>query len=709
MLPGAIGRALAALAGTAALACWAVTPLAPDSARRATVLWGTSILLWGAAWGPRWNRPKLGPAFAGALLAWAVSALPRLLYLTTSPYSLPLDEVISAHYGLEALRKHPWEIPHGASWYFATPYWTHALQAWPCLLLEPVLGARLASAVLGLGSLGATYFLGRQILGSLGALVALVCLGTSYWHVVYSRLGYPFIQAMLFVPFSLWVSMAGVRGNSNSVAFAGGALFGASALAYTPSRIAPLLFVLWFVHYAVARRLPRRQAAAHAVAVTMGLLLAVAPFVRAHGPGAFFGRLADASVRSPRSPVRVLSQQGWTLGAVRRVLGAQAGTALRVYWSPGGVFAPSDFAPGPLVDPVFLGLALSGLAIAAASPKNSDRFLLAAWVAVPVVLGQILTDVPAAAYRAAPALPALALCAGLFAAKVLPAGAVATPARSASLGLVGTALLLPLNLFYLRAFMAGRRDAPQAAMARLIGRGDLETVYYLVSSEPFAGHELIRFLAAGREVRDVPNLLDTLYGEDLDRARDAMFVLGPGFHAAAEVIARCYPAASLVLPPAQESRRPVVGVFVPKVAFQSAPCSPDGFPNRGWRARYFAGREWNGGIVLERMEDWMWRWRPANRREPHGSVEWTGGLKVPAAGHFRLALLSPAAVGFARIGDAVAIEGGKVVEADLGAGVYPVTVRCRAEAARGGCLLLWAPPGGELSVIPPEFMTPPGS
>lgn len=700
-------RVGAASCGACVWAYWWVN-FSGVSPQWALGLWLIALLLFALAFFSPWSVPRPTRVTAWAAIIVAVLMLPRSLSLSTAPYNVTLDEVVHPVCGLEMLRQHPWDIASGTSSYFGTPFLTQALQAWPCLVLAPLFGARLATVILAFASLLSTYALAARLFGAAAGLGALVVLACSYWHMAYSRMAYPYMQPMLLVPLALHVSIRGVLERHRFLQFLGGVLLGTSLLVYTPARIVIPLFLGWFLHVLIRRSLRPRQALAAVAAITLGAALAVSPYVRQHGVQGMWARYRYTSV-GPAGPLYQVSTGTWTAAAERQVLANQFQTAARAYYAPGALMAVSDFSPAPLLDPVSLALCLIGAGMALLRLRDSRCFLLVLWIAATFVVAQVLTDVPASAYRAAPVLPALAISAGFALSRIVtavrsrwPAAGRPLPGAAALLALV--ALILPSNLRALDRYATGGRTSPWVQMARLIGAGSPAAVYYITSSAPTATHDIFRFLADGRTMRDVPSLMDIL-GSDVDDKRDAVFVLDPGMAAAAAAIWRCYPAATLVTAPSPPGAKPVVGMFVPQPAVAAGRgCMPSAHGPGLW-ARYFTGDSWDGTVVRERAEDWPPRWTTQEDTLRFGSVEWSGSLRVPVSGEYHFHLIASGPLDSAEIGEHLLIPAEHNASAFFQAGMYSIRIRCRTMPG-ALCWLVWGPPGGDFDGIPPQFLMP---
>jgi 4-amino-4-deoxy-L-arabinose transferase-like glycosyltransferase len=649
-------RALLAIAGI----CWAWWWDVTASPSHAFALWAAAVLL---AAGAFYERVRIGRGTSLTITVSVVGAflvVARLVDLSTVPYFIETDEVLHPLFGLEILRGEPWELFGGVSHYYRTPYLTHVLQAVPSLLLSPLLGARLASTLLSVGSLASTYALAGRLFGRSVAGVATVLMGVSYWHVLYSRTAYPYMQAILVVPLALYLLTRGVAERHRFLQFCGGILLGLSLLVYTSARIVIPVFAVWFAYRLILAPRHWREAAKAVAVVGIGAALISSPYLRAHGvTGILFDRYQETAL-NPHAPVARLNTLGWTSPRGAQLLLTQGRAAARAYYEPGAWLAVHSPSPRGLLDPVSLALAVIGMGVVAVRIRQPRYLLLAVWIAATFTFGQVLTDVPHAAYRAAPALPALAICGGI--AVVWLAGLLPGVLRSAStsvraMALVALAVALsPLNASALRAYLERRTADPVGSVARFIAAGPRNTTYYVVWPGPFFLHHVPRFVAAGHILRDVPSLVETLE-HDLNPEQAATFVVHFEMRGAAAVIRSCYPGATVVADTAGAGPNSILALHLSPAAQAAGRQCNMGSASTGLLARYYSGADWNGPIALERVEAWPVRWGRPGEHAPFRSVEWSGLLRVPVAGEYQFQLVNlNDAVGTATIADSLTLD-----------------------------------------------------
>jgi hypothetical protein len=691
--------------GAAAWFWWLGSAAAGEPQNLQVIRWGTALALFGCAFAHRWRPTAPDVLTAAALVVIAAAALLRLVDLQTAPYAITYDEAVHPVYGIDVLRKSPWRIFDGASDYFFTPYLDLALQALPCLFLEPLFGARLASVMMSLVSLVSTYGLASRLFDRASGIFATIILGLSYWHIAYARMAHPYMQAIMIVALALWAVVYALDEDSAFFAFIGGVLLGVATLLYTSARIAVPLFVVWWL-WGVLRGKFRWITA---LPIALGFVVFLGPFFHTFGFDGFLDRYRTAATGA-EAPLTVLRNSGWMGADALAFLKKQAATALSIYVRGGAWLSPHDYSPAPMIDAVSLTLALSGLVLCAVRWKRPGCSLVLLWVSATFLAGQILTDVPQAAYRAGPLLPALAIAAGMTLSQLVDLLVsrlgVPRPATGIVVGIAIVAALVPLNLQALNLFLRLRTDDVVTSLSRTIAAKDSAAAYYLVS---YGTSEDVRrrLIVGDRVVRDVPSLSKLLrdgFPPEIARGeREVMLVLHPGLASAESAIRRCYPAAVPYV--AEERRNPVLGLMIPPAAMAAGrECALRNGAERGLRARYYRGADFTGEVVREVIEDWPMRWIDAPSAAAFGSVEWTGSLKIPVAGKHSFYLLTSGGNLSASVGP-ISVKAGEAATAELTARSYPVVLRMSATLG-AVYWLSWTPPGGSPQSIPPELFSP---
>jgi hypothetical protein len=662
----------------------------------------SAAAFWAAALFRPWRArmPDRCTIAAAALILAAV--VPRVVSLEQAPYGFYHDEVIDPVLGLELLQEDPWTILGATSWYFEQPRFTEALQAWPCLFLPPLFGARLASVILAIASLIATYAFARRIFGCRTALFGLSFMILSSWHILYSRMGYPYMQPIFFVPCCLYLTHLSIEKENVFFGYLAGVLAGLSVLAYTPARIVLAILVLWVAHRVFVGGLQLRRAAATAAAAVLGGTIILSPYLHNVGIGGLWQRWGETT-KKQGSPVQVFRDHGWASAEGFAALGANLIESGEMYVEYGEeAWAGVEHGLGhPLIDPVTGSLVALALVLAIVRSRESGYALLVMWVAVTFVVAQVLTDLPNAAYRPTPLLPALCILAGVA------GDAISKWLRYKK---IGTALMvavlafavIPKNAEYIEDYMHLRSNDSAASAARLIAAHSPDYRYYAVTPEPFVHRPEISFYTAPRDCVDVSSLMDA-FGEVTEARSDAMFVVNPALASAATIIQLCYPGSTVLAESGHPRLPPVLLVAVPHRALKARPPCTGAELGIGLLARYYADESWEGEIVLERIESWPYRYYLPS--DEYKSIAWSGRLRVPSEGTYQFVLGNrEGAIGNFSIGSELRFD--QSAELELVAGEYPLTIRCRPRNPAGGCWMNWEPPGRKREVIPPWFLVP---
>jgi 4-amino-4-deoxy-L-arabinose transferase-like glycosyltransferase len=175
------------------------------------------------------------------VLALLVAAILRLPQLTEVPPGVHYDE---AAYGLNAgdigLRgDRPVFIP---SFTGREPLFLYAAGGMAAAMGNSLFALRLTSAFFGLLTVAATYRLGREMLADRRiALLAASLLAVSFWHVLFSRLGFRVISQPLLMALAVAALFRGLRGGRWPWLWLAGVLIGLTAYTYLAARLFPVL------------------------------------------------------------------------------------------------------------------------------------------------------------------------------------------------------------------------------------------------------------------------------------------------------------------------------------------------------------------------------------------------------------------------------------------------------------------------------------
>lgn len=209
-----------------------------------------------------------------ALLAF----VPRLYRIDSIPAGLAGDELFNA---IDALRLGPgsWQI------YFEGNNGREALHLYLIALSLRVFGqtvwaVRLPAVLLGTGSVLLAYGIGRNEFNRRVGFVAAALIAVSFWPVIHSRWGFRAVSLTFMTALTIYLYGLALRkaGKKSLLWLAAGIAFGLTMYSYIPSRLFPLVIVLWFTWLALTQRELIRQKL-RGILFSLGLALIVfAPF-----------------------------------------------------------------------------------------------------------------------------------------------------------------------------------------------------------------------------------------------------------------------------------------------------------------------------------------------------------------------------------------------------------------------------------------------
>ena len=235
-------------------------------------------------------------ALAFMVLALLVAAALRLPDLTAIPPGVHYDE---AAYGLNAgdigLRgDRPVFIPAFTG---REPLYLYVAGAMARALGNTLFALRLTSAFFGLLTIAATYWLGREMLADRRiALLAAALLAISFWHVLFSRLGFRVISQPLLQALAVAALFRGLRGGRWPWLWLAGLLIGLSAYTYLAARLFPILLAFALLPLLLdpdTRRVRLRQLAFVALVAFLTALPLLAWFY--FNPDAFWVRIGQVA------------------------------------------------------------------------------------------------------------------------------------------------------------------------------------------------------------------------------------------------------------------------------------------------------------------------------------------------------------------------------------------------------------------------------
>ncbi len=351
------------------------------------------------------DRPARRGAFwlvAIALLLF--SAVLRFAALDRFPLPINQDELSNIYDG--------WCLAeigadrHGAPWPFvlrgfgATDYrpalcaWLNAIPGY--LVGFSVAGGRAMSGVVGVVSIALAALWAYRSMGWRGAILAIVFLGVTPWHLLYSRMAHEgaILPAVFTIGIILALRAAYVRSVESKHAFVAwflsGLLIGLSTNVYAATRLTAVLFALVGVvlifGLAVRSRVHPLQGAALIGLLGIGALIGAAPqlYAFADYPVGFLGR-ANTEILRPQGVAATIVTygRGFLVNLYPTYLFASFG------WVSNLSVARCTYVMGPLF---YLGLLV--LVWPSKSLRGIDRFLLLASLVVCIIPSAITRDSP---------------------------------------------------------------------------------------------------------------------------------------------------------------------------------------------------------------------------------------------------------------------------------------------------------------------------
>ncbi|HKX32935.1 MAG TPA: glycosyltransferase family 39 protein [Blastocatellia bacterium] len=247
-------------------------------------------------------------ALAGVLL---IALFLRTYHLSWYPPGLYPDEAMNGNNALEAIRTGEFKVfypeNNGREGLFIN---IQALFLLAFSLREPWV-LRLPSPIFGTLTVLGVYLLTRELFGKKVALLAAFLLATSFWHLIFSRIGFRAITAPFYGAWGLWLLVVALRVKKYSrsllLSLSAGLVLGLGFHSYIAFRVLPVLAVLLFLRAWLSRRRepePDRRWPALAGVFLLGLIVSAAPLLIhfARVPQDFFSRTAQLSLAASEHP-----------------------------------------------------------------------------------------------------------------------------------------------------------------------------------------------------------------------------------------------------------------------------------------------------------------------------------------------------------------------------------------------------------------------
>lgn len=243
----------------------------------------------------------------------ALAAFFRLYQIAVIPPGLYPDEAMNGNNALQALHTGEYKIfypeNNGREGLFIN------IQSLSIRIFgnEPW-ALRLVSALFGILTVLGVYFLTKELFKTCLpagrnesiALFASFFMATSFWHIMFSRIGFRAIMAPFFLVWAFWMLWKIINNQKNKIiiSFIAGILFGLGFHSYIAYRAAPLLLIPPFLI------LLKNKNYKPILIFIAGAFIAVLPLLIffANNPQDFLGRTSQVSIFSSPSPAGELAK-----------------------------------------------------------------------------------------------------------------------------------------------------------------------------------------------------------------------------------------------------------------------------------------------------------------------------------------------------------------------------------------------------------------
>lgn len=622
----------------------------------------------------------------------------RLYKLADYPFGVWFDEANSGLTALQVLED-PTYRPIFVSAIYGPSLYIYLVALMFSVLGPTVFALRLASAVLGVLSVPAAYFAGRELFGRRGGLVAAFLMAVAHWNVNFSRIGMFNISPPLFELLAVGFLLRGIRRRRAADFAWSGLCLGLGFDFYVAFQLFIVAAGLYLAHQIVTRRGFLRQYWPGLLLLAVGVALLIAPIGKyaLAQPEVYFGRARGLSILAEVPRERLLPA---LLENIR--------VHLLMFNVAGDSNGRHNLPGAPMLVTVVGALFALGVGLSLSRLHRSRASLLLIWFLIMLAGGFLaLTFEAPQASRSIGAQPATLLLAVVPLHMLWREWDATYPGRRYPRLFVWPLLLLMLPVLWSNYTFVFKKQmtnfevwksfsTPETIAARLIATEDPATQVYVSSF--FHGHPTIRFLARNAPPQEVWETDDHL---PLHRPADRNILLlveadRPGF---LEEARKYYPNAQV-----EEVQPPFGGPTVLNVARLA---TTDLAALQGVRGVYYAGTAWEGKPLVDWREPQIaFTWPDEAPLPAPFAVEWSSILTVEAYGRYQLVLDAPSVAELYLDETLLAKGEGRLITAtaELAAGNH--TLRVRALSGDGEVALKWRPDGAaEASPIPPWLLS----
>jgi 4-amino-4-deoxy-L-arabinose transferase-like glycosyltransferase len=596
----------------------------------------------------RWQfRPqRLLPGTNSIILGGIVllGAIVRLVNLGSLPFGTWYDEAVNGLEALRMLREVDYQPIFVDGVNSVGQYLWLIVGAFE-LFGETTLAVRSISAMMGIATVLAAYWAGRELHGHSTGIVWAFLFAVARWSITFSRLGMYNSATPLFELLALAWFLRGLRRGSVLDFTLAGIAVGLGMSFYYAFQLFLVAFAIFGLVIAWQERANWRTLWAGVAIGVLAVLLVISPLVKyvMAKPESYFSRVQTTSLFTGKAPEERLP-----------ALLSNASKHLLMFNVRGDPNGRHNLPGEPMLDWVSGGLMVIGLATCLRRGV-APRYLIApVWLAIGLLGGILSLDFEAPqSLRTIGALPAALLCAAL------PVSLLAREWRSGAgryfpnggLWLLGAVLLLPAGALNLHTYFVRQagdfaswnaHSTPETIAARILREADPGLQKYVISL--FDGHPTVRFLAGGVEYHRVEtNAMLPLLGE---MPEGMLLVVDAERQALYEEARRIYTTGNF-----EEVRPPFGG---PAVVYVAELRSEVLQSVQGLRGTYGRAEDDVAQVRKDLTIDFQW---PADALvEVPFVAEWQGVLATNSYGPHQFFVQAPGEVTL-RIGESVVLEG----------------------------------------------------
>jgi hypothetical protein len=519
---------------------------APNGAVALTAWIAVLISLLALAWRADLGRERHGePVRLGKgemLLSaglFAAAAALRLSWLEDVPPMMHGDTAECGLLGLRILRGEVSDVFDFSLWY-KTPYLSFVPYAASFALTGlSVVGLRLPSALLGVGTVVALYVLVRVWFGARVALISTALFAVSHAAIHFSRIGLWNIQVLFYALAAFALVAVGLRRGSTRCGALCGVFSGLALYSYTAGRLVPVVAGAFLLTQLAERRTLR-----FAGYFAAGLVLTALPLALNYvkDPTVFeLDRTASVWVLADVNRGHVENTLG--TDSLQGILGEQVRRTLAGFVTLGDTSSQYGTTQ-PLLSPLIAVLFGLGLLLALRSLRDPRYLFLLLWLLLGLALGSVVVIDPPAYTRLIVVFPIPFVLAAVGLDACVRRVAARFRLRSAEAAIVFVLVLAQaaaFNLVGYRSFVREMQNVPREwDVLKVLDRLKDRYHYYLFTGPfLFADAPVLRLFSTGtRAVSafteiDVPPRL----------GRDSAFVVTPEFRRVGFEIATRFPSA----------------------------------------------------------------------------------------------------------------------------------------------------------------------